>query len=113
MGFTWSPVLHQLWFTDNGRDWMGDEMPADELNYAPTKNLNFGFPYVHGHTPDPEFGKQHSAKEFTPPALELPAHVAPLGIMFLPEINFPSNIIIKSLLLNMAHGIAVKKSVIS
>jgi glucose/arabinose dehydrogenase len=50
VGFDWNPLTHELWFTDNGRDWMGDNLPPDELNCAPKKGLNFGFPYCHGTT---------------------------------------------------------------
>ncbi len=90
VGFDWHPVTHGLWFTDNGRDWMGDNKPPDELNYAPKKGMNFGFPYVHGDSiMDPEFGKGHSADEFTAPAQELGPHVAALGMRFYTGSMFP------------------------
>ncbi len=58
VGFTWHPVTKQLWFTDNGRDMLGDELPEDELNTAPQKGMHFGYPYCHqGNTLDPEFSK--------------------------------------------------------
>jgi len=59
VGFDWHPQTKELWFTDNGRDWLGDDMPPDELNHAPKEGLHFGFPYCHGgDILDPEFGKQ-------------------------------------------------------
>ena len=83
VGFDWDPSSKQLWFTDNGRDWMGDEQPPDELNHAPNDGLHFGFPYCHGKgIADPEFGKQHPCSEFRAPALELGPHVASLGMRF-------------------------------
>ncbi|EKD77282.1 MAG: hypothetical protein ACD_42C00398G0002 [uncultured bacterium] len=91
VGFDWDPVTKKLWFTDNGRDWMGDELPPDKLNNAPHAGMNFGFPYFYGdNKPDPEFGKMRSAKEMTPPAFELEAHVASLGMRFYTGKMFPS-----------------------
>ena len=91
VGFDWHPLTKELWFTDNGRDWMGDDLPPDELNRAPAKGLHFGFPYWHGrNVPDPEFGKGHRAEEFVPPELELPAHVASLGMRFYTGKMFPA-----------------------
>lgn len=92
VGFAWHPQTGALWFTENGRDNMGDDVPADELNTAPQKGLHFGFPYCHqGDTPDPEFGAGKSCADYTPPALKLDPHVAAIGMrfytgnMFLPE----------------------------
>jgi len=91
VGFDWDPNTKELWFTDNGRDWLGDDRPPDELNHAPRAGMNFGFPFCHGaDIPDPEFGKQHSCSEFTPPALALGAHVAPLGVHFYDGSKFPA-----------------------
>ncbi len=90
VGFDWHPVTGDLWFTDNGRDWMGDDLPPDELNHAPRKGLHFGFPYCHGaNVPDPDFGKKRGCGEFTPPAVELGAHVAALGMRFYRGKMFP------------------------
>ncbi len=90
VGFDWHPATGQLWFTDNGRDLMGDNLPPDELNYAPVKGMNFGFPFCHGgDIPDPEFGKEHSCSEFTPPAIKLGPHVAALGMRFYTGKMFP------------------------
>jgi glucose/arabinose dehydrogenase len=56
VGFDWHPQTHELWFTDNGRDLMGDDVPPCELNHAPRAGMNFGFPFCHGNgIPDPEF----------------------------------------------------------
>lgn len=92
VGFDWNPLTSELWFTDNGRDWMGDDLPPDELNFAPHKGMNFGFPYCQaGDIPDPEFGKKHKCNEFTPPAMKLGPHVAALGMRFYTGNMFPQN----------------------
>jgi glucose/arabinose dehydrogenase len=91
VGFDWNPDTKELWFTDNGRDNMGDDIPPDELNRAPRKGLHFGFPYVHGKSiPDPEYGDRKGDRSFTPPERELPAHVASLGMRFYEGKMFPS-----------------------
>ena len=91
VGFDWHPTTHELWFTDNGRDLLGDDMPPDELNHATTKGMHFGFPYCHGGTiSDPEYGEKHQCTEFTPPAMKLGPHVAALGMRFYTGTMFPS-----------------------
>lgn len=91
VGFDWSPVTHELWFTDNGRDMLGDDRPPDELNHAPHPGMHFGFPYLHGkNIHDPEFGGNRKANEFTLPAMELGAHVAALGVRFYAGAMFPA-----------------------
>jgi glucose/arabinose dehydrogenase len=91
VGFDWHPASGELWFTNNGRDWMGDDLPPDTLHHAPVAGLNFGFPYCHGgDVPDPEYGNNHSCKEFAPPAIKLGPHVAPLGMKFYTGIQFPA-----------------------
>jgi len=91
VGFDWHPMTHDLWFTDNGRDNLGDNLPSDELNVAPTPGLNFGFPYCHqGDSPDPQFGARHACSEFTPPALKFGAHVAAIGMRFYTGTMFPA-----------------------
>jgi glucose/arabinose dehydrogenase len=83
VGFDWDPTTHDLWFTDNGRDNLGDNQPPDELNHAPKAGLHFGYPYCHGGTiPDPEYGSKHACREFTAPAVTLGPHVASLGMRF-------------------------------
>jgi glucose/arabinose dehydrogenase len=89
VGFDWHPETKELWFTDNGRDEMGDNTPPDELNYAPEKGMNFGFPDCHAGTiRDPEFGQQPCSK-FTPPALNLTPHGAAIGMRFYTGSMFP------------------------
>ncbi|RKT24665.1 hypothetical protein B0G69_0347 [Paraburkholderia sp. RAU2J] len=90
VGFAWHPVTHELWFTDNGRDLLGDDVPDDKLNRAPRAGMDFGFPYCHGgDTLDPEFGKGHPCSAFTPPVAKLGAHVAALGMRFYTGSMFP------------------------
>ncbi len=92
VGFDWHPRTGELWFTDNGRDWMGDDQPPDELNRAPTAGLHFGFPYRHGRDlADPEYGKKRRSEEFVPPEMELGPHVASLGMRFYTGSMFPEN----------------------
>ena len=91
VGFDWHPQTRELWFTDNGRDWLGDELPADELNRAPRAGMHFGFPQCHqGDTPDPEFGRNRKCAEFEPPAQKLGPHVAALGMRFYTGTMFPA-----------------------
>jgi glucose/arabinose dehydrogenase len=83
VGFDWHPQTKELWFTNNGRDWMGDDLPPDTLHRAPVSGLHFGFPYCHaGEIPDPEYGDRRNCDEFDPPAMHLGPHVAPLGMKF-------------------------------
>lgn len=90
VGFDWHPVTKELWFTDNGRDWMGDDRPPDELNHAPIKGMHFGYPYCHGSdVKDPKFGLDRSCGEFAKPAIELGPHVAALGMRFYTGAMFP------------------------
>ncbi|MFW5921110.1 MAG: PQQ-dependent sugar dehydrogenase [Polyangiales bacterium] len=89
VGFDWNPETDVLWFTDNGRDWMSDDRPADELNRAPDEGMHFGFPYCHGRDrPDPEYDRL-SCEETTPPVVELGPHVAALGMRFYTAEQFP------------------------
>ena len=91
VGFDWQPATHELWFTDNGRDMLGDDVPPDELNRASRAGLHFGYPYCHGaDVADPEFGKKHSCSEFTPPVQALGPHVASLGMRFYTGTQFPA-----------------------
>jgi glucose/arabinose dehydrogenase len=84
VGFDFHPVTGELWFTDNGRDMMGDDIPPDELNHAPQKGLHFGFPYFHGAgVEDPEFwDKKPDGLVITKPKLEIQAHSAAIGMRF-------------------------------
>jgi glucose/arabinose dehydrogenase len=91
VGFDWHPQSKELWFTDNGRDWLGDDNPPDELNLAPRPGLHFGFPYCHGvSVTDPEFGGKRRCSEFTPPERLLGPHVAALGMRFYTGTMFPA-----------------------
>ena len=90
VGFDWHPRTKELWFTDNGRDWMGDDQPPCELNQLARPGQHFGYPYCHGGTiPDPEFGHQRACSEFVAPAQNLGPHVAPLGMRFYTGTQFP------------------------
>lgn len=90
VGFDWHPESGRMWFTDNGRDWLGNDLPPDELNTAPNSGMHFGYPYCHaGEISDPEFGGERSCDEFTPPAQKLGPHVASLGMKFYTGSTFP------------------------
>ncbi|MCH7960010.1 MAG: PQQ-dependent sugar dehydrogenase, partial [Candidatus Hydrogenedentes bacterium] len=90
VGFDWHPETKELWFTENGRDMMGDEIPADELNRLSDVGQHFGFPYVHqGDVLDPNFGEGHSTGEFVRPSILLGPHVAALGMRFYTGSMFP------------------------
>lgn len=91
VGFDWHPQTKELWFSDNGRDMLGDDLPSCELNRAPKAGMHFGFPYCHqGDTPDPEFGSKRQCSEFVAPEVNLGAHVAPLGVRFYTGNMFPA-----------------------
>jgi len=91
VGFDWQPGTQELWFTENGRDMLGDDVPPDELNRAQRAGQHFGYPYCHaGSVKDPEFGAKQACSEFTPPAQALGAHVASLGMRFYTGTQFPA-----------------------
>jgi glucose/arabinose dehydrogenase len=91
VGFDWHPETQMLWFTDNGRDRMGDNIPPDELNKAPEKGLHFGFPYFHGgDIRDPEFGVGKDPSNYVKPEQNLGPHVAALGMRFYTGDSFPA-----------------------
>lgn len=103
VGFDWHPESEELWFTDNGRDHLGDDSPPDELNRAAVAGLHFGFPYCHGSdVRDPQFGSERGCDEFTLPQWELPAHVAALGMRFYTGSMFPESW--KNVILIAEHG---------
>ena len=90
VGFDWDPRDSSLWFTENGRDWMGDDLPGCELNHLTSDGQHFGYPYCHqGDTPDPEFGKGRPCSDFVPPVVNLGPHMAPLGMKFYRGSMFP------------------------
>ena len=91
VGFDWHPTTKELWFTDNGRDMLGDDVPPCELNHVTKPGQNFGYPYCHGGTiADPEYGRLHACAEFDAPAQNLGPHVAPLGMRFYTGTQFPA-----------------------
>jgi glucose/arabinose dehydrogenase len=91
VGFAWHPETKQLWFTENGRDNLGDDVPNDELNVAPQKGMHFGYPFCHeGAILDPEFGKGQRCADYTPPVQKLGPHVAALGMRFYTGNMFPA-----------------------
>jgi len=90
VGFDFHPQTGDLWFTDNGRDWLGEDLPPDELNHLKKIGTHFGYPHCHGkNILDPEYKIPSGCKNFSPPALELGAHVASLGMHFYTGNNFP------------------------
>jgi glucose/arabinose dehydrogenase len=92
VGFDWQPGSGELWFTDNGRDWLGDDAPPDELNRVRRAGQHFGYPHCHGGTlADPEYGGERRCAEFEPPVQNLGAHVAALGMRFYRGTQFPAH----------------------
>lgn len=92
VGFDWHPQTKELWFTDNGRDLMGDNTPPDELNRAPKKGMHFGYPFCHaGEVLDPEFGKGKNCADYTPPVQKLNPHGGTLGMEFYTGAMFPAS----------------------
>jgi glucose/arabinose dehydrogenase len=90
VGLAFHPETGELWFTDNGRDMLGDDLPGDELNHAPDAGMHFGYPYCHqGDTLDDEFGQDKSCTDYTAPEWVLGAHVAALGLSFYTGTMFP------------------------
>jgi glucose/arabinose dehydrogenase len=91
VGFDWDPQTDELWFTDNGRDFLGDEAPPDELNHAPRAGMFFGYPFCHGDgIEDPQFGSDQKCAEMTKPAQKLGPHVAAIGMRFYTGEQFPA-----------------------
>lgn len=90
VGFDFHPVTQKLFFTDNGRDWLGDDSPSCELNRVDQDGQFFGFPFKHASKiMDPEFGDLNSGFDYVDPILELGAHVAPTGVAFYTGSMFP------------------------
>ena len=103
VGFDWSPADNTLYFTDNGRDLLGDNTPPDELNHAPISSLDFGFPRCHGNSiRDPQFGTNDGCSLHTKPVVELGPHVAALGIKFYRGDMFPAEY--KNQIIIAEHG---------
>ena len=90
VGFTWHPETGEMWFTDNGRDMLGDNYPPCELNRVQVPNKHYGYPYCHGgDISDPEFGSKYPCDDFVKPVQNLGPHVAPLGVKFYDGNMFP------------------------
>jgi glucose/arabinose dehydrogenase len=90
LGFDWHPKTRELWVTENGRDWMGDDAPEEELNRVTRKGEDFGFPYCHANgIPDPEIKKKDPCKGVTLPVALLGPHAAALGMIFYTGSLFP------------------------
>jgi glucose/arabinose dehydrogenase len=103
VGFDWHPQTRELWFTDNGRDWLTNMQPEEELNRVTKVGQNFGFPVCHaGNVLDPEFGKGKSCDAFEPPATLLGAHAAALGMRFYTGDMFPAEY--KNRIIIARHG---------
>lgn len=91
VGLAFHPETDELWFTDNGRDMMGDDIPDCELNHAPAPGMHFGYPYCHADDViDPEFGEGHACEDYVAPVMKLGPHVAPLGLAFYTGDAFPA-----------------------
>jgi glucose/arabinose dehydrogenase len=92
VGMAFNPVTQQLWFTDNGRDWLGDNEPSDKLDHATAQGENFGYPFCDGgDILDPQYGKYASCADFVPPDVKLGPHVASLGMRFYTGNMFPAD----------------------
>jgi len=105
VGFDWHPKTNKLYFSDNGRDWLGDNSPSCELNVIEENGSFYGYPYKHAKDViDPEFGKliPNVDMEFVDPIAELGPHVAPLGIAFYDKNKFPEKY--KNSLFIALHG---------
>jgi glucose/arabinose dehydrogenase len=103
VGFDWHPETKQLYFTDNGRDWMSEDVPEDKLNRLTKVGEDFGVPYCYqGNIPDPEFGWGRSCSEFTPPVGLMGPHSAALGMRFYTGSMFPKGY--KNAIIVARHG---------
>ena len=103
VGFDWHPETRQLYFTDNGRDWLSEDVPEDELNRVTKVGEDFGAPYCYqGNIPDPEFGWGRSCSEFTAPVGLMGPHSASLGMRFYTGNTFPKTY--KNAIIVARHG---------
>lgn len=92
VGFAWHPETKEMWFTDNGRDMLGNDIPPCELNRVTNAGQHFGYPYCHaGDIADPQFGSKYPCSDFVKPARKLDPHVAPLGMKFYTGSMFPED----------------------
>ncbi len=103
VGFDWHPETGELFFTDNGRDMLGNDKPACELNRLSDQGNHFGYPYCHqGDIADPKFGEKRACSEFVEPFQNLGPHVAPLGMEFYTGTTFPKDY--KNRIIIAEHG---------
>jgi glucose/arabinose dehydrogenase len=103
VGFDWHPVSKELYFTDNGRDWLSEDVPEDELNRLTKVGEHFGSPFCYqGNIPDAEFGWGRSCSEFTAPVALMGAHSASLGMRFYTGSMFPAEF--KNAIFVARHG---------
>ena len=92
VGMAWHPETGELWFSDNGRDWLGDDLPPEEINRVTEAGAHYGYPYVHGDDiPDPEFGAGRDPADYVPPEIRIQAHSAALGLAFYTGEQFPES----------------------
>lgn len=90
VGFVWHPLTRELWATENGRDWLGDDLPPDEINVVKDGG-DYGWPYAYGNRiTDPEFNNSERAAKTLPPKIAIQAHSAPLGLRFFDANSFGS-----------------------
>ena len=90
VGMAWHPRSGELWFSDNGRDMLGDDVPPEEINRVTTPGAHYGYPHIHGAAiPDPRFGDGHDPADYVAPEFEIQAHAAALGMAFYTGAMFP------------------------
>jgi glucose/arabinose dehydrogenase len=103
VGFDWNPETKQLYFTDNGRDWLSEDVPEDELNRITKVGEHFGAPYCwQGNIPDPDFGWGKSCSDYTAPVTLMGPHSASLGMRFYTGSQFPKTY--KNAIIVARHG---------
>ena len=92
VGLDWHPETGELWFSDNGRDWLGDDLPPEEINRVTEPGAHYGYPYIHGgDILDPEFGAGHDPADYVFPEISIQAHSAALGLAFYTGSQFPES----------------------
>ena len=103
VGFDWHPTTKELWFSNHGRDWLGDDTPNDTLNRLSKTGLNYGFPYCHqGNVADPDIKKANACEGVDQPAALMGTHTAAMGVMFYSGNMFPPEY--RNVLLNARKG---------
>ena len=91
VGSAWHPITKKLWFSDNGGDYLGDDIPPEEINVVDDPGSHYGYPFIHGDDyEDPTFGeRQPEDFEYVKPVVKIQAHSAALGIAFYTGNQFP------------------------